>query len=63
MTLRGRLVVESLHPSVTPENVRDNTGFAIEIPPDCPVTPPPTCAELAAIQAFDPNNYRALDFR
>jgi glutaconate CoA-transferase, subunit B len=63
MALRGRLVVESLHPTVTPENVRDNTGFAIEIPPDCPVTPPPTSEERAAIQAFDPNNYRVLDFR
>ncbi len=59
----GLLAVESLHPGVTAGAVRTRTGFPLAIPPDCPVTPPPTPDELAAIRALDPNNRRLLDFQ
>ena len=59
----GRLAVESLHPGVTAEAVRENTGFPIEVPAGCPETPPPTAEELKVIGDFDPRNYRSLDFQ
>ncbi len=59
----GRLTVEMLHPGVTPETLRLRTGFPVQIPSDCPQTPPPSPEELAAIRSLDPRNYRTLDFR
>ncbi|MFQ5520878.1 MAG: CoA-transferase subunit beta [Candidatus Methylomirabilia bacterium] len=59
----GRLQVEGLHPGVAAQDVLENTGFALGIVPDCPVTPPPTAEELRVIRDFDPRNYRSLDFR
>jgi glutaconate CoA-transferase, subunit B len=50
----GRLTVESLHPGVTPDDVRDATGFPVAVGPATPVTPPPIAAELAALQTIDP---------
>ena len=61
--VEGRLEVESLHPGVTAEAVRENTGFPLAIPPGCPETPSPTPEELSVILKFDPKNYRALDFQ
>lgn len=61
--VEGRLAVESLHPGVTAEAVRENTGFSIEVPAGCPETPPPTAEELKVIREFDPRNYRSLDFQ
>jgi glutaconate CoA-transferase subunit B len=59
----GRLAVESLHPGVSAEAVRQNTGFPLEVPPGCAETLPPTAEEVAVIRKLDPGNYRALDFR
>jgi glutaconate CoA-transferase subunit B len=61
--VEGRLAVEILHPGVTAEAVRENTGFPIEVPAGCPETPPPTAEELKVISEFDPRNYRSLDFQ
>ena len=61
--VKGRLAVERLHPGVTAEAVRENTGFPIEVPAGCPETPPPTAEELSVIREFDPRNYRSLDFQ
>ncbi len=61
--VNGRLAVESLHPGVAPEAVREQTGFPIEIARGCPLTPPPTADELAVINQFDSRNHRALDFQ
>jgi len=58
-----RLALESLHPGVAAEAVRACTGFPLAIPPECPMTPPPTPAELAVIREFDPHNHRLLDFQ
>ena len=58
----GGLEVESIHPGVTPEQVREATGFPVEAGPETPVTPPPTEAELAALREIDPGRIRASEF-
>lgn len=53
---RGRLKLLSIHPGVSPDELRDCTGFPLEIPPDCPTTPPPTPEELRLIrEVVDPD--------
>jgi glutaconate CoA-transferase subunit B len=42
--------LESLHPGVTLDEVRDNTGFDFECPPEPPTTPPPEPERLALIR-------------
>jgi glutaconate CoA-transferase subunit B len=44
------LVVSSLHPGVTPQQVRDQTGWDIRIPDHVPETPAPTARELRALR-------------
>jgi glutaconate CoA-transferase subunit B len=50
----GRLVVESIHPGVTPERLREQTGFAVVADAATPVTPAPTQDEMACLVAIDP---------
>jgi acyl CoA:acetate/3-ketoacid CoA transferase beta subunit len=51
----GRLKLLSIHPGVTPDELRANTGFELDIPADCPLTPPPTAEELRLIrEELDP---------
>jgi len=57
----GRMVPRSLHPGVTPEAVKERTGFPIEFPHDVPVTTPPTAEEVAIIHAADPLEVRKLE--
>lgn len=58
----GNLDVHSIHPGVTPEQVRSNTGFPVTVGPDTPVTPPPSPAEMELLQGLDPTNIRAAEF-
>ena len=52
----GELEVKSLHPGVTADFVRENTGFAIYIPKDCPVTDEPVAEELSILrEKIDPD--------
>jgi glutaconate CoA-transferase subunit B len=46
----GELRVRSLHDGVTPEQVREATGFPLAVPDDPLRTPPPTDAELAVLR-------------
>ncbi|MFT7460674.1 MAG: glutaconate CoA-transferase subunit B [Planctomycetota bacterium] len=46
--------VEALHPGVTVEQVRDNTGFDIQIDNDLMVTELPTAKELEVLRLLDP---------
>jgi glutaconate CoA-transferase subunit B len=46
--------VEALHPGVTVEQIRDNTGFDILIDDKPKVTPSPTDEELAVLRELDP---------
>lgn len=47
--------VEALHPGVSPDEVRDNTGFDIQIADNVPRTEPPQDAELAVLRNLDPD--------
>lgn len=58
----GRLKVESLHPGVTPEKFRRATGFAVEVGPATPVTPPPTAQEMAMLREIDPEDVGSSEF-
>jgi glutaconate CoA-transferase subunit B len=49
----------TLHPGITAQQVRENTGFPISIPDTVPTTPAPTVEQLAIIAALDPHNQRA----
>jgi len=62
---RGRdelLAVTSIHPGVSPEQLRSATGFPVDIGPNTPVTPEPTPAEMATLGRIDPGNVRAAEF-
>ena len=49
-----RMRVEALHPGITLDVVRDNTGFEILVPGDVETTAPPTADELEMLRALDP---------
>ncbi|HZC31480.1 MAG TPA: CoA-transferase [Gaiellaceae bacterium] len=50
-----RLAVWSIHPGVRPEELREATGFALDVPDDVPETDPPTEEELRLIrEEIDP---------
>lgn len=58
----GGLKVASIHPGVTPDQLREATGFAVEVGPDTPVTAVPTPVELELIRAIDPEEVRKTEF-
>lgn len=47
----------SLHPGVTPDQVRQATGFALIIDESAPATVPPSAGELAYIRKADPEGF------
>jgi glutaconate CoA-transferase subunit B len=51
------MVLTSLHPGVSVEEVRSNTGWPLRISPQPGTTPPPSEAELAMLKQFDPDGY------
>lgn len=58
----GRLAPASLHPGVTADQLREQTGFALDLPPDLPVTPPPSAAEREWLERLDPAGVRHSEF-
>ena len=46
----GEMVLTSLHPGCTVEQVRENTGWEVSIADDLRVTEPPTGEELQTIR-------------
>jgi glutaconate CoA-transferase subunit B len=58
----GRLVAEALYPGVSAAEIAAQTGFALDIAPDAADYPPPAPAELAALDAVDPERVRDLEF-
>jgi glutaconate CoA-transferase subunit B len=46
----GDIQVRSLHEGVTPDQVREATGWPIEVPGDPPVTAAPTDEELTLLR-------------
>jgi glutaconate CoA-transferase, subunit B len=55
------LVVGSIHPGASADQVRDNTGFALASG-TWDATPAPTAEELAALTAADPTGIRYSEF-
>jgi len=50
-----KMRLKYLHPGVTVEEIIENTGFELIIPPEIPLTPPPTENELTILrQRVDP---------
>ncbi len=58
----GTLVVESIHPGVSPADLIANTGFAIEVSDDTPRTLAPTSDELRLLAEIDPKRVIASEF-
>lgn len=58
----GRLQVESIHAGVRPEDLREATGFSIDVSEQTPVTPVPTEREMAALAALDPGHVIETEF-
>lgn len=58
----GRLVLESIHPSVSREELQQKTGFPIPDLETAPVTPEPTEEELSVLAQIDPANVRRVEF-
>jgi glutaconate CoA-transferase subunit B len=50
----GKMKVYSIHPGVTVDRIRENTGFDILIPDDVITTPEPTEEDLHLIREIDP---------
>jgi len=53
----GQAAIASLHPGVDAGEVKRNTGWAIDVPPDCARTPAPTDDELRLIRECDPQGF------
>jgi glutaconate CoA-transferase subunit B len=58
----GRLQVESIHPYSSAEEIRAQTGFAVETE-GAPLTPAPTTEELRALDQVDPQKVRLVEFK
>ncbi|MBU1274122.1 MAG: 3-oxoacid CoA-transferase [Proteobacteria bacterium] len=53
-----RMRLESLHPGVSVDKVRENTGFALEMPEKVALTPEPTAEALRVLrEQVDPQRY------
>jgi glutaconate CoA-transferase subunit B len=52
----GEMAVSSLHPGVTAERARSETGWPLAVPDEPAATPPPTAEELALLrEELDPH--------
>jgi glutaconate CoA-transferase subunit B len=58
----GDLDVASIHPGITPDQLRAATGFPITVGPETPVTPLPSAEELAVLERLDPDGVRSAEF-
>ncbi len=63
-TKDGRMRVRSVHETSSIEEVKENTGFFLEISDPLPVTEPPTAYEMEVLQEkADPLEIRRFDHR
>ena len=58
----GELILKSVHPTSSIEEVAEHTGFPIRYF-SIEQTPPPTQEELRALREIDPMDYRSIEFR
>lgn len=59
---QGELILKSVHPYSSIEEVAENTGFPIRYF-SIEQTPPPTEREMRALWEVDPMDYRSIEFR
>lgn len=57
----GELILESIHPTSSIEEIAANTGFDIRYI-DLKYTPLPNDEEMTALRKIDPNDYRNIEF-
>jgi glutaconate CoA-transferase subunit B len=55
------MMLVSVHPGVTADAVRDNTGWPLKVDDKLTQTPAPTEEELAMLKQFDPEGYWTRD--
>jgi glutaconate CoA-transferase subunit B len=53
----GEAYLASVHPGHSIQDVRDQTGWDLQVAPEVVVTPPPTLDELAHIRRLDPEGF------
>ena len=58
----GELILKSIHPYSSIEEVAENTGFPIRYF-SIEQTPPPTDDEMRALREIDPKDWRSIEFR
>ena len=46
--------LEKIHPGVTKEDIKNNSGFDVYIPDELPITEPPTMDEVKLLRELDP---------
>ena len=59
---QGQLILKSVHPYTTIDEVAENTAFPIRYF-SIETTPPPTAEELRALEEIDPLDLRNIQFR
>ncbi len=57
----GEMVLETIHPTSSLEEVEENTGFPIKYS-QIAYTPLPTKEELSALKRIDPGDFRNIEF-
>ncbi len=57
------MMLVSLHPGVSVDTVKDNTGWPLQIAAQLTETPKPSQKELKMLQRFDPQKYWTSDSR
>ena len=57
----GRMMVVSVHPSVSIDEIQDATEFRVRVAADVATTEPPSRTELAALAEADPDSLRRLE--
>ncbi len=55
--LTCEMVLTSVHPGVTVEMIKEQTGWPVRISAELSQTPPPSLQELSALRRFDPDRY------
>jgi glutaconate CoA-transferase, subunit B len=57
-----RMRLQSVHPGVTVDQVREATGFELIVEGEVPPTPAPSAQEVQLIRALDPTDARKREF-
>ncbi len=58
----GHLVLDTVHPDVSRQQLAESTGFPIANLAEAPVTRPPTQEELLELRRIDPDEVRRVEF-